>query len=159
MKSKVFRSMICLFLSLLLVFGSCAYAGVDVKILSVKVDGARVRNANGEIIGHANKGLKVFYMGKHIRSNSLVRCANGKEGYIYDGFLELYGTTSSDNIYYCNKNSSRIYRSASTNSGRLGYMYKNQYVILARVQGDWAYVRNMNGSGGFCKLADISKAQ
>ena len=154
---KMWRAVVCLALVMMVAFGSCAYAA-NVKILNVTVNGARVRDSNGEVIGSAGRNLKVFYMGKKIRSNSLVRCANGKAGYIYDGFLELYGSVDSDSIYYCNVKSSKIYRSPSTSASGLGYMYKDQYVILMRTQGDWAYVRNLSGAGGFCKLSHLNKA-
>ena len=87
MMSKILRATLCAILVAALLLPIYALASGNVKILNVTVDGARVRNEDHEIITSLKSGTKVFYLGKKIGSNSLVRISNGLEGYVYDGFL------------------------------------------------------------------------
>ena len=158
MMSKILRATLCAILVAALLLPIYALASGNVKILNVTVDGARVRNENREIITSLKSGTKVFYLGKKIGSNSLVRISNGLEGYVYDGFLESYGAVKEDSIYYCSESSAKVYRYPSSDAKRLGSLSENQYVVVLRTRGDWAYIKNLNGKGGFCKLDSLTAA-
>ena len=157
---RVIKSAICFLLAAMLLSMPllASAASTAVRILRVNTDGARLRDENRDIITSLPSGTKVFYMEKKWGSTSLVRVANGLEGYIYDEFLSSYGAVRSDTIYYCSDASKSVYRTATTADERIGTIYENQYVVVLRTRGNWAYIKNMDGKGGFCTLDGLVQA-
>ena len=156
---KILRSVICLALAAILLampIFACA-ATTAVKICTVTEDRARLRDKNRDIITSLPQGTKVFSTDEKVGSTTFVRVSNGLEGYIYDEYLEYYGAVKLDNIYYCSAASKSIYRIADYDAAKIGSIKENQYVVVLRTRGNWAYIKNMSGKGGFCPLDDLVK--
>ena len=156
---KILKSALCIALAAMLLAAVplAGFAANTVTILRVTEDGARLRSADKEIITSLSAGTKVFYMDEKLGSNSKVRVSNGLEGYIYDEFLASYGSARLDNIYYASA-AKGVYRTPSTDDRRIATISENQYVIVLRTHGGWAFVKNLDGNGGFCTLDGLVKA-
>ena len=139
-----------------------AYADKKVKILQVNVDGARLRRGpsiNYDVITSLKKGAKVFYMGKMENSFAYICTSTGKLGYMYKGYLQSYGSCYKSQIYYNKKNTSiAVYKKANAKSKRVTSVGKKQYVIVYQIKGSWAYIKTLNGKGGYVKAKYLKKA-
>lgn len=131
-----------------------------VQILKVTVDGARLREgptSGYSIITSLDKGTKVFYRGKQKHSFCYVCTAYGQKGYIFRDFLASYGAAYASQIYYASSKV-KVYKKASTGSGKVTTLGKGQHVILYQSNGDWAYIKTLGGKGGFVRASALKKA-
>ncbi len=158
---RIIKSVVCILLAAMVLAMPllASAAGTAVRILRVNTDGARVRAEDRSIITSVPEGTKVLYMEKKWGSTSLVRVNNSLEGYIYDEFLSDYGAVRDDSIYYCSYGSKAVYRTATTSDTQIGTIYEDQYVVVMRTRGNWAYIKNLDGKGGFCTLDGLVKAE
>lgn len=140
-----------------------AYAASSdvIQIKKVTADGARLRKGPSsayDVITSLKDGECVFYLGKTKDSFSYVRTSKGKVGYIYKGFLKSYGAANKSQVYYAKSKNVKVYKKASTNSGKVTKLAKNQHVIVYEVNGNWAYIKTLNGKGGYVKTSSLKKA-
>lgn len=163
MKRRLFPVMliVVLLLSMAIAPVSASAAAKKVKILTVTVDGARVRRGPSsayQVLTSVKKGGKVFYLGKIKNSFAYVRTSTGTIGYMYKGYLRSYGSCYVSQVYYNKKGSLPVYKKASTGSGRVTTLGRRQHVIVYQVKGNWAYIKTMGGKGGYCKWSALRKA-
>ena len=138
-----------------------ALAAKKVKILQVTTSGARLRQGPSSAYAvktSLKKGSKVFYLGKVKNSFAHIRSSNGTEGYMYKGFLKSYGSCYKSQVYYNKKSSLSVYKKATTHSSKSTKLKKHQHVIVYQVKGSWAYIKTLNGKGGYCKASALRKA-
>ena len=138
-----------------------AMAAKKIQILQVTVKGARLRqgpSSNYSVKKSLNKGAKVFYLGKGKDSFYKVRTDHGVVGYMYKGFLKSYGACYQSQVYYASKKV-KVYKKASTHSGRKTTLSKGQHVIVYQVKGSWAYIKTLGGKGGYVKKSALKKAK
>ncbi len=131
-----------------------------VQILKVNVDGARLRSGPSSdygVITSLDKGSKVLYCGKQKNSFSYVCTAYGRKGYIFRDYLTAYGAAYSSQIYRAKKKV-KVYKKATTGSGRATTLGKGQHVIVYQTKGSWAYIKTLGGKGGYVKKSALSKA-
>ena len=165
MKRRILMMVLCVLMvaSMLLapVSASAASSRTAVQILSVTVDGARVRSGPSsayEVITSVKKGGKVFYLNKTQDSFCYVRTSYGAVGYMYKGFLKSYGAAYKDQVYYCKNKSAKVYKKASTKAKKATTLSKYQHVIVYETRGSWAYIKTLGGTGGFVKKSALKKA-
>jgi len=138
-----------------------ASAAKKVQILRVTVDGARVRRGPSsayDVLTSVKKGGKVFYMGKMKKSFAYVCTSTGTVGYMYKGFLQTYGTCYASQVYYSRQSGLSVYKKTSVNSKRVTRLKKHEHVIVYQVNGKWAYIKTLNGKGGYVKKSKLAKA-
>lgn len=136
-----------------------AAASRIVQVLKVNVEGARLRegpSSEYNVITSLPKNSRVFYLGQKSAAFCCVRTTDGKTGYVYDGFLDMYGAVRMDQIYYAVKNSVPVYKKASTSSGYAGTLNANDHIIVFRTSGEWGFIKNLNGRSGFVKLNSLA---
>lgn len=158
---KILARMICVLLLVTLLAATVctASAASVVSILRCTVDGGRVRQGPSSaypVVTSLKPGERVFYMNQMSDAFCLVRTAHGQQGYIYRGFLSPYGVARSDQIYYANGNVT-AYRSPSTSSKSAGKLSPGEHVIVYRIQGNWALIKNLYGGTGFVELNRLVK--
>lgn len=149
-------------LASMLIVPVSASAAVKVKILSVTVDAARIRQGPSkayDVITTMKKGSKVFYLNKIQNHFAYICTSKGIKGYMYKGFLKNYGVTYSNQIYRCKVDYAFVYQKKSTGSARMGILTKNQHVIVYMVSGNWAYIKTLSGWGGYVKKSVLTKAK
>ena len=158
MKGRIFRMALCALLVVSMVIAPvCASSATKnvLALLKTNVDGGRLRegpSSEYEVIRSLKKGEKVFYAGHVTSSFCLVRTSTGEIGYIYRGFLSDYGNVRADQVYYATADSVRVYKEPSTGSGRAGYLTNSEHVLVLRTSGTWAYIRTLNGYGGYVQM-------
>jgi len=165
---KFFRTMLCALLLLTLTASplmatksSVAQAAGTMKMVKVNVQGGRLRKGPGssyDIITSLDKGEKIFYSGKTKNAFSYVCTADGKSGYIYKEFLSNYGSVRSSSIYYTTGKNVRMYKKPSTSASRAATLRKQQFVIVYKKAGKWAYVRTLDGQAGYIQLSKLKNA-
>lgn len=164
MKRRVLSLLLCVMLvASMLIVPTTAFAssGKMVKLFKVTVDGARVRKGPGssyEVVTSVKKSSKVFYLGKTVNSFCYVRTSNGDIGYMYRGFLKAYGAVPLDQVYYCTAKKATVYKRTSKGAKRIGWLYRNQHVIVYEVRGNWAYIKSLSGKSGYVKKSALKKA-
>ena len=137
-----------------------ASADSNIKIMKVNVTGARLRtgpSAEYEVRKSLSKGAKVFYLNKMKNSFAYVRTSKGTLGYIYKGYLDSYGTCKKSQVYYAKK-SAKVYKKAKSGAKKVTTLSKKEHVIVYQVKGNWAYIKKLNGTGGYVKKSVLSKA-
>ena len=155
MKHRMWKMILCLALVMTFAIGTAgafAAQAQTVMILKVNTDGARVRSGSAtgnQIITSLKKDTKVFFMGGTEGAYCLIRTADGIFGYVYREFLESYGVVRMDRIFYVTGDDVKLYKSPSTSASKRCTLSAYECVIVFAVSGNWAYVRRLNGTGGF----------
>ena len=165
---KILRTILCALLLLTLTAtpllatpSSCAKAAGTMKMVKVNVQGGRLRegpSSSYDIITSLDKGEKIFYSGKTKDAFSYVCTADGKVGYIYKEFLTGYGSVRSSSIYYTTGKNVRMYKKPSTAASKAATLKKQQFVIVYKKAGKWAYVRTLEGKAGYIQLSKLKNA-
>jgi len=162
------RRIMCLALCLLLIVGmvavpvsaSAAMKDRVVKIQKVTVQGARLRKgptSKYDVITSLGKGSCVFYLEKTKSAFSYVRSSTGKIGYVYEGFLKDYGACMLSQVYYTTAVSKLCDRPSEV-SNRVTTLEKKEHVIVYKTRDGWAYVKTLQGKGGYIRLNRLKKA-
>lgn len=165
MMRKFFRVMLCMLLMLTMTVlapvaapSTTAHAASSMQIMKTNVEGGRLRkgpSSEYDVITTLDKGEKVFYSGKTKNAFSYVCTESGKVGYIYKGFLSKYGTVRTSSIYYTRGKNVRLYKKPSTSASRVTTLRKQQFVIVYKKAGNWAYIRTLEGKAGYIQLSKI----
>ena len=163
MNRRLLKLATCLMLMFAVaILPAMAYAASDVvQIMKVNEDGARVRkgpSSSYDVITSCKEGERVFYLGKTKEAFMYVRTSKGKVGYMYKGFLDSYGAANKSQVYYAKK-SVKVFKKASTSSGKVTKLSKNQHVIVYNTKGSWAYIKTLSGKGGYVKTSALKKAK
>lgn len=140
---------------------SLSAKAASMKIVKVNVQGGRLRegpSADYDVITTLKRDQKIFYSGKTKNAFSYVCTADGKKGFIYRGFLSSYGTIRTEQVYYTTGRNVRMYKKASTSASRAATLRQQQYVIVYKKSGSWAYVRTLDGTAGYIPLKHLHKA-
>lgn len=162
---RFFRVAVCLLLMIamaatpmLTVPSMNAYAASSYKVMRCNVEGGRLRKGPGDydVITTLDKGEKVIYSGKMKNAFCLVATTDGKIGYIYKNFLSNYGVVRKDQLYYTATRNVKLYKKASTNAKSVT-LKNRQFVTVYQKAGNWAYVKTLDGKGGFVPLSKIKK--
>lgn len=135
-----------------------ASAASSYKVMRCNVDGGRLRKGPGNypVIRTLKRGEKVIYSGQMKNAFCLVATMDGKIGYIYKNFLSNYGVVRKDQLYYTGTRNVKLYSKAST--GARSVTLKNrQFVTVYQKAGNWAYVKTLDGKGGYLQLSKIKK--
>lgn len=163
MKGRVLKMVLAVLLvasMLMAPMSALAASKSTVQILKVNVDGARLRRGPSsayDVITSLDKGTKVFYMNKQKDSFCYVCTAYGVRGYVFRDYLSSYGAAYTNQIYYA-KSSTKVYKKASTGSGKVTSLGKGQHVIVYQTRGSWAYIKTLGGKGGYVKTSSLKKA-
>ena len=131
------------------------------KLMKVNVDGGRLREGPSSaynVITTLKKGEKVFYSGKMSKAFCYVCTSEGKVGFIYKEFLSNYGSVRSEQVYYTVSGNVKIYNKPATSGSKSITLKKKQFVIVYKKAGNWAYIKTLNGQGGFIPLNKLKKA-
>ena len=158
MKRRFLAVVLCVML-LASVFAAPASAASVAKIMKVNVQGARLRKGPGNYSWSKpslKKGQKVLYLGKHKNAFYYVYTTGGRTGWVYKSFLSDYGAVNNKQVYRATK-AGYLYNSNSTKSGHAAKVRKNEYVFVYTLKGTWAYVKKMNGKGGYIKASRLKK--
>ena len=140
---------------------SLSAKAASMKIVKVNVQGGRLRegpSADYDVITTLKRDQKIFYSGKTKNAFSYVCTADGKVGYIYKEFLSSYGSVRASSVYYTTGKNVRMYKKASTSSSKAATLKKQQYVIVYKKAGKWAYVRTLDGKAGYIQLSKLKNA-
>lgn len=164
-KRNFLRTVLCALLMLTLMAApilpeSSAQAASTMKIMKVNVQGGRLRegpSSEYEVITTLSRGEKVFYSGKTSKAFCLVCTADGEVGYIYREFLSSYGTVRTSQVYYTVSKGVKMYKKPSTKASYTKLKSK-QFVIVYKKAGNWAYVKTLDGKGGYIPLSSLEKA-
>lgn len=143
---------------LLPVYASAASSKV-VYILKVNSDYPRMRegvSGSSEIVRTLRKGEKVFYTGVTKNQKCKVIACDGKTGYVYKNYLSLYGAVKKSSVYQT-KSAATVYRRSGNSLKKMTTVSKNQYVLVYKTNGTWAYVKSMTGRSGYIKLSSLKK--
>lgn len=164
MKRNVFRMALCMLL--VLVIGAAPMTALAAKnskvvaILKCNVDGGRLREGPSsayDVVTSLKKGEMVFYNNQKDGAFCYVRTLYGQTGYIYHGFLELYGAARADQVYYANDKSIRVYRRPSTSASKATTLGAGEHVIVYKTVGEWAFVKTLRGKSGFVKTSGLTQ--
>ena len=154
-----FLAVVLLVVLMASVFAVPASAASTAKIYKVNVQGARLRSGPGNYSWSKpslNKGQRVLYLGKHQNSFYYVYTSGGRKGWVYKGFLSSYGAVNKSQVYRATK-AGYLYKKGSSKSGHAGKVSKNEYLFVYSVKGRWAYVKKMNGKGGYIPASRLKK--
>jgi len=162
------RRIMCLALCLLMIVGmvampvsaSAAMKDRVVKIMKVNVQGARLRKgptSKYDVITSLGKGDCVFYLEKTKTAFKYVRSSTGKIGYVYEGFLNDYGACKLSQVYYVTGTTKLCDRPKEI-SNRVDTLEKKEHVIVYKTRGGWAFVKTLQGKGGYVRLSRLRKA-
>ena len=158
MKRRFVAVILCVML-MASVFAVPASAASTARIMKVNVQGARLRSGPGDYpwsTPSLNKGQKVLYLGKHQNSFYYVYTSGGRKGWVYKAFLSSYGAVNTKQVYRATK-AGYLYKKNSSKSGHASSVKKNEYLFVYSVSGNWAYVKKMNGKGGFIPASRLKK--
>lgn len=142
------------------VSASAAMKDRVVKIMKVNVQGARLREgptSKYDVITSLGKGSCVFYLEKNKSAFDYVRSATGEIGYVYEGFLSPYGACKLSQVYYTT-GTTKLCDRPSEVSNRVTTLVKKEHVIVYKTRGSWAYVKTLQGKGGYVRLNRLKKA-
>lgn len=159
MKRNFLRILICTLLVTVLAIGPITASAASnlVIILKTTVEYGRLREgpaSSYDVIGTLPQNAKVFWTGNKSAAFYQVRTTSGQVGYIYEGFLTPYGIVRADQIYYA-ASTTKVYRTPSTSSSRIGAIGANEHVLVFAVQGDWALIKTLSGNGGFVQTSTL----
>ena len=82
--------------------------------------------------------------------------ADGTYGYVYRGYLRVYGAFSRNRIGY-NTADAALYLRDGEHLSRVATLPAGQFVYLLKLNGNWAYVRLMNGRTCYMQLNTLAK--
>lgn len=163
--SRFFRVVVCLLLMIAMaatpmvaVPSMSARAASSYKVMRCNVDGGRLRRGPGNysVITTLDRGEKVIYSGKTKNAFCLVATMDGKIGYVYRNFLSNYGAVRKDQLYYTTSRNVKLYKKASTKAGYTT-LKSRQFVSVYQKAGNWAYIKTLDGKGGFVLLNKIRR--
>lgn len=162
---RFFRVVVCLLLMIAMTAAPMvaapsmsAKAASSYKVMRCNVEGGRLRKGPGNygVITTLDRGEKVIYSGKTKNAFCLVATTNGKIGYIYKNFLSSYGAVRKDQLYYTRSRNVKLYKKASTRSKSVT-LKNRQFVTVYQKAGNWAYIKTLEGKGGYVQLSKIKK--
>ena len=142
------------------VSASAAMKDRVVKIMKVNVQGARLREgptSKYDVITSLGKGDCVFYLEKNKTAFNYIRSSKGEIGYVYEGFLDSYGACKLSQVYYATS-AAKLCNRPSEASSRVATISKKEHVIVYKTRGSWAYVKTLQGKGGYVRLSKLKKA-
>lgn len=167
MKRGFFRAVLCMLLMLTMTVAPAAVcpnfaaqAASSIKVLKTNVESGRLRegpSSEYDVITTLKKGQTVFYSGKMKNAFCYVCTADGQKGFIYKEFLSSYGTVISSRVYYTTGKNVRLYKKASTGAS-YSTLSKQQYVVVYKKAGNWAYVRTLDGKAGYIPVSKLKCA-
>lgn len=108
------------------------------------------------IVGNVKKGTEVLFTGKTKKSFYLVTTSDGRQGYVYKGYLTEYGAVNKSQVYYTTS-SCKVYKNPTTKAGKVTKLKSGRYVLVYATQGEWAYVKTSNGKSGYMKRSALKK--
>ncbi len=150
MKRNYIVRILCLTLILMLgIMPICsAYAASRAYILRVNTNHARVRDDNGNVISTVGGGTRVLYWGDRKGDMCKVLNASGHVGYIYKSYLSSYGVVNKNQIAIVNAKAP-LYQKSGSSLKRSGTVKAGSALLVYKVNGSWAYVKNLNGKGAY----------
>ena len=161
MKRRILKVLVCLVMIVTCMAPVAATAASKpAYILKVSADYARMRKGpygSYDIITTLRRGTKVLYGGQNAGEYCKVYTTNGTSGYVYKKYLSTYGAVKKSNIYRT-KSSAPFYKRSGSSLKRSGSVAKNQFVLVYKKNGDWAYVKSLTGRSGYMKLSYLKKA-
>lgn len=160
MKQRIMKILISLVLVCSMVMiPIVAQASEPIYILVVTADYARMRDqpsADGNIVTTLRVGTKVMYLGDGGNMQCKVVTADGTYGYVYRGYLRVYGAFSRNRIGY-NTADASLYVRDGDHLSWVATLPAGQFVFLLKLNGNWAYVRLMNGNTCYMQLTTLAK--
>lgn len=160
MKKRIFKVLISLMLMLsMVIIPIAAQASETLYILVVTEDWTRMRDApvrDANIITKLRAGTKVLYLGDGGNMQAKVVTSNGTYGYVYRGYLKVYGAVPKNRIGY-NTADADLYLRDGEHLNRVATLPAGQFVYLLQLNGNWAYVRLVNGKNCYMRLDTLAK--
>lgn len=161
MKRKILRALVCLMMILSCMTAPIAATAASKPAYILKVSGDYARMREGpygsyDIITTLRKGTKVLYGGQDSGAYCKVYTTNGKSGYVYRKYLSGYGAVKKSSVYRTKK-SAAIYRKSGNSLKKSGTIGKNQFILVYKKNGNWAFVKNLSGKSGYMKLSSLKK--
>ena len=164
MKRKILKAMVCFMMILSCMMApvsatTAAAASKAAYILRVNADYARMRTGpygNYDIVTTLRKGTKVLYGGQYSGEFCKVYTTGGQSGYVYRKYLSSYGAVKKSNIYRT-KSAAAFYTRSGSSLKKVGTVPKNQFVLIYKKNGNWAYVKSLTGKSGYMKLSTLKK--
>jgi len=159
MKQKVFKIVVCMIMVL-----TCALAPVAASasnaayILRVNADLTRMRQTagNSAVVRKLPAGTCVLYGGENAGAYCKVYLTNGVSGYVYKEHLSGYGAVSKNKVYRT-YTPADIYTRSGNSLKRRGTVPAGQFVLVYKTNGNWAFVKSVNGTSGYMKLNTMYK--
>ena len=150
MKRNYIVRILCLTLILMLgIMPICsAYAASKAYILRVNTNYARVRDDDGNIISSVRSGTRVLYWGQNKGDMCKVMNSSGYTGYIYKSYLSSYGVVNKNQIGIVTTKAP-LYQKSGSSLKRSGTVKAGTTLLVYKVNGSWAYVKNLNGKGAY----------
>ena len=170
MKRKIFKSILCSLLIIALVSAPMSALAASKVAYILKVNGgsagkvyvrsgSSLKGGNGSsgIIGTLKNGTRVLYWGQKSGQMLRVMTNSGAVGYIYKGNLKAYGAMSKKQVYLTN-GSTALYKRSGSSMKRSGTLGKNKPLLVYRISGGWALVKNLAGKTAYVKMSSLKKA-
>ena len=158
MKRNYFARVLCLTLILMLgIMPLCsAYAASRAYILRVNTNYARVRDEDGSVVGTVSGGTRVLYWGANKGDMCKVLNSAGKVGYIYKSYLSSYGVVNKNQIGIVTANAP-VYKNSNGSLKKSGTVKAGTTLLVYKVNGSWAYVKNFNGKGSYIRTSYLKQ--
>ena len=158
MKHRYIRRILCLALILMLgILPLCSAQAVGrAYIVRVNTDFVRVRSANNEIMTSVPRGTRVLFWGERIGDMYKVMSATGHTGYIYKGYLSSYGVVNQNQVGMTVSRAPLYVRNGSS-FRQVGSTHAGTPVLVYRVMGEWAFVKNFNGTSAYIPLSYLKQ--
>ena len=158
MKRKYIARVLCLALVLMLgIMPLCtAHAAGNAYIVRVNSDYVRVRSADSSIMTSVPKGTRVLFWGERIGDMYKVMSATGHTGYIYKGYLSSYGVVNGSQVGVC-VTRTPVYVRSGNSLRQAGTTAAGTLVLVYKVAGDWAFVKNINGNSAYIPLSYLKQ--
>ena len=166
MKPNILKSILCslLIVAMLAAPVSALAASRVAYIFKVSVSdapGTYIRSGKSSdgnaVIGSLKNGTKVLYWGSKKDQMLQVMTPDGKKGYVYQGNLKVYGAANTRQIYLTTESSTGVYRKSGSSYKKAGSIGMGIPVIVYKTTGNWALVRNMNGSSAYIKTSALKR--
>lgn len=158
MKRNYLARVLCL--TLILLIGimpiSTAFAAGKAYILRVNTNYVHVRDDDGNVISSARKGTRVLYWGEKIGDMCKVANSSGYTGYIYKEYLSSYGVVSKSQVGIVTSKAP-LYKRSGNSLKKAGTVKAGTTLLVYRVNGSWAYVKNFNGTGAYIRTSYLKQ--